>query len=306
MAENCNPLSISITKDLSNFLDRESKELHLSKSAIVQEELYRRKNRKKNIAGEQLALTLLLMSIGVTLWFFSMVLLSTTDLIFMPLMSLALVALIFGYISFFLIYRKRKRSGIMKTKKIDKKKVLGCSAITTMIAVFVAVTLVTSNSSPEVQSIASRKTVLVPLGAPPGTNETGLDYVKIVPHQADPGTAFASEWSGTTYETSTELNEEMTGTTPFNTPVDVLYKIQINWSDGYNISSGDWDLDYAYFLLTCADLGISANTNLTEIKIGNNDDEMWVHYYENNGGAGYQLSHNQKVNLTSEKLYVLR
>lgn len=193
-------------------------------------------------------------------------------------------------------------------KKDRKKLFLGCGATTFFIAIVIATFLVTSNSNPQITliEIKSRKFELVPMAGPPGGNETGLVYIYTVPHSADPGTDYASNWSGTIYEHDTGLNKEMNDTTPFNTAFDILYLIQIDYDDGFNKTSGHWDNDYVYFLLTSADLGIGADTNLTEIHVANCSSEMYLHYYANNGGAGYTLSHNQKVNLTSEKLYIYR
>lgn len=192
---------------------------------------------------------------------------------------------------------------MMKKRRIF----LGCSLLVTIAAIVTASLLILSNSAPEivVEPIRQKKFILRPLFGPPSVNQTGLEYVYIVPHQADPGAAFASNWSGTIYEESTEFNEEMANNTPYGTTFNILYLVQVNWSDGYNTSSSAWDLNYSYFLLTCADLGIGAGTNLTEILVGNNAHEMWVHYYHNNGGAGFTIGADERVNLTSERLFVL-
>lgn len=108
MIENCDSLSVSLPEDLKDFLEQESMELHMKKSSIVQEELYKRKHRKKNARYEQMAYVFLLFAIGVTLWFFTLLILP--EIFFSIFMTIGLISIIAGYVGFYLIYKK----GVLK------------------------------------------------------------------------------------------------------------------------------------------------------------------------------------------------
>jgi hypothetical protein len=94
----------------------------------------------------------------------------------------------------------------------------------------------------------------------------------------------------------------MTGNVPYATTFDIIYKIRVNVTEAYNTTGSNWELAWVRANITCANLGIGADTAMSEIEIVNNTNFMWVNYYINNGGAGYTITHGQQVNITSFKL----
>jgi len=151
---------------------------------------------------------------------------------------------------------------------------------------------------------ASRERILVTGDGNPG-DASGLFYIMIYPHSADPGTDYASNLSNASaYEFSDVGDEEGTGTTPKDTAFDIVVKVGVTDSDGYNGSA--WQDAWHYVWMTCADLSISADTNTTQQTIAESANYGWFHYYMNNGGSGYTISENEVVNITSIKFYVYR
>ena len=151
-----------------------------------------------------------------------------------------------------------------------------------------------------------RMPTLVTGDADPGDN-SGFFYFMVYPHQADPATAYASNLSNATaYEFSDVGNTSCTGETPYSTTFDLVIKVGVTDDDGYYTSNGTRNPDYNWCLLTCSDLSIGADTNMTEVFIGNNTDYAWYHYYLNNGGAGYTIIEGESFNVTSVKFYVQR
>lgn len=155
--------------------------------------------------------------------------------------------------------------------------------------------------------IESRMPTLVPLGdADPGDN-SGFFYFMIYPHSGDPGTDYASNLSnGTAYEFSDVGNTTCTNETPYSTTFDIVIKAGVTNEDGYYTSNDTRNDGYNWLLLTCADLSIGADTNMTEVFIGNTTSYAWYHYYLNNADAGYTISEGDSFNVTSSKFYVQR
>lgn len=153
----------------------------------------------------------------------------------------------------------------------------------------------------------ARVKVLVTGDADPGAGNSGFYYFMIYPHSADPGTDYATNLSNATaYEFSDIGNTSCTGETPYNTAFDIVLKVGVNDTDGLNMSSSAWDDDYIWLTLTCSDLSIGADTNMTEIEIDNTASYRWMHYYLNNGGVGYQIVLGEHFNVSSCKFYVMR
>lgn len=197
----------------------------------------------------------------------------------------------------------------MKQKTIG---ILKGSALFIAFAVsFVCAVVVVSNLQDTViehQIIANRKIMLVTGDGDPGAGKSGFFYAMIYPHSADPGTDYAVNLSNATaYEYSDTGNESATGEMPYLTALDIVIKVGTNESDGYNLSSSAWEDDYMWLTLTCADLSILADTNMTELEIAHTGSTYrWMHYYLNNGGAGYQIDVGEHFNITSMKFYVQR
>lgn len=151
-----------------------------------------------------------------------------------------------------------------------------------------------------------RSPTMVVGDADPG-DASGFFYAMIYPHQASPTVAYASNLSNASaYEFSDSTNTSMTGETPFATTFDIVFKVGVTDTDGYNISTSAWDDAYVWCTLTCSDLSIGADTNLSELQIGNCSSYRWLHYYANNGGAGYTVDVGEQFNLTSVKFWVMR
>ena len=151
-----------------------------------------------------------------------------------------------------------------------------------------------------------RRPTLVVGDADPGDN-SGFFYFMIYPHQGDPGTAYASNLSNASaYEYSDSGNASCTGETPYSTTFDIVVKVGVTDEDGYYTGNGTREPGWNWCLLTCADLGISADTNMTEQFIGNTTSYAWYHYYLNNGGSGYTIIEGESFNVTSVKFYVQR
>lgn len=200
----------------------------------------------------------------------------------------------------------------MKEKKY-RTFILGASMITTICCFFVFGLLIGNNivePVAEKQVIdktyldADRKDFLVTGDADPGDN-SGFFYFMIYPHQASPAVAYASNLSNATaYEFSDSYNTSCTGQTPYSTTFDIVIKVGVTDEDGSN-SSG-WQENFTWMHLTCADLGIAANTNISQRLIGSGPNYAYYQYFINNGGAGYTITENQDFNVTSAKHYVRR
>lgn len=142
--------------------------------------------------------------------------------------------------------------------------------------------------------------------ADPGDN-SGFFYFMIYPHQADPGTAYATNLSNATaYEYSDSGNTSATGETPFETTFDIVLKVGVTNEDGQWTSNSTWNDAYMWINLTCADLSISADTDMNETEIANTSSYRWMHYWLNNNGAGYTVAEGASFNVTSVKFYVQR
>lgn len=153
---------------------------------------------------------------------------------------------------------------------------------------------------------AKRIPTLVTGDGNPGDN-SGLFYFMIYPHQAVPSTAYASNLSNASaYEFSDVGNTSCTGETKYGTTFDIVVKVGVTDDDGKNTTTGFFDNSYLWVTLSCADLSIGANTNMTEIQLGNISSYGWYQYYLNNGGSGYTVTEGQSFNITSTKYWVMR
>jgi len=156
-----------------------------------------------------------------------------------------------------------------------------------------------------------RRPTLVTGDANPGDN-SGFFYLMIKNHSANPTDEYNANLTNTTggnsdcYEWSDTGNTSPTGETPYGTTFDILFKVGITNEDGQWTSNSTWNEGYLWMLLTCADLSISANTNMTIIEIANTSTYAWYHFYLNNAGSGYTVTEGQSFNITSSKYYVQR
>lgn len=190
-----------------------------------------------------------------------------------------------------------------------RKKILGSAMVTALIVSFVSAILFTSVS---MQPVVEKQTIKArdhwnenrPLGdADPGSGNTGFMYVMVYPHQADPGTAYASNLSNASaYEYSDSTNCELTGETPHSVAVDYVMKVRVNNSDGYNSSGSTWEDSWvrANITIDFDYLTDETDTAMTEQVIGTEyTTYRWYHYYLNNAGNGYTLSKGELFNITA-------
>ena len=162
-------------------------------------------------------------------------------------------------------------------------------------------------SPPIVNTMMEKRVATLVTGdADPG-DASGFFYFMIYPHSADPATDYATNLSNATaYEFSDVGNESCTGETPYSTTFDIVVKCGVTDDDGYWSNNQSLNNEYNYCHITCADLGIGANTNMSEQFIGNSSTYAYYHYYMNNAGAGYTITEGQSFNVTSVKFYVMR
>lgn len=160
----------------------------------------------------------------------------------------------------------------------------------------------------EKEILESRSPFLVTGDAAPGTNTTGFFYFMIYPHSATPLTTYAANLSNATaYEYSDSYNTSATRETPYGTTFDIVVKVGGEKDDVCTSSNGTWNESMCWALVTCAGLSIGADTNMTEKFIAQDGTYYcWIHYYLNNGGAGYTITEAQSFNVTGFKYYVQR
>jgi len=107
MVENCDTVSISLPKDLMALLEEESNGVHGRKSAIIQEELYNRKQRKQHEGSVKHAFIFFLISIILTLCVFAFLLLPDS-MSFLPVLLLtALSSIVLCFMGMFYSFKKR-------------------------------------------------------------------------------------------------------------------------------------------------------------------------------------------------------
>jgi len=138
-------------------------------------------------------------------------------------------------------------------------------------------------------------------GGPLAAGESGFCYFMVYPHQAAPGTAYASNLTNASaYEVQYYLDQEMTGETPYGHTFNFVLKIRVNTTVGYNTSSSSWMSTWVRCLLSVnfdyrADI---SNAAMTVVEITHTATYAWYHLYLNNGGAGYTITKNEKFNCT--------
>ena len=161
---------------------------------------------------------------------------------------------------------------------------------------------------PEVKEVEMRRPALCPaLGDGDPGDASGLNYFMVYPHQSNPTNVYDTNLSNASaYEFSDLGNATCTGETPYSTAFDLVWKVQVTNEDGYWTDNQSRNPDYNWLLATCADLGISADTNCSEYFIANNTELAFYHYYLNNSGSGYTISEGDYFNITSSKFYVQR
>lgn len=136
---------------------------------------------------------------------------------------------------------------------------------------------------------------------------TKVMYIMHYPHQAVPTTAYASNLSNATaYEYMDGLNNsEMEGETPYGTAFDVVIKVGINTTHGYNSTSSAWELTLHNATMDgITGYGFTTDVAMNETAIGNDSSWNYVHYYlqdaDGGGGTGFTIAQGVKTNATFE------
>ena len=114
MTENYTNVPISLPPDLVVFLEDTAQERRVSKAQIAQEALYHMKKRKNNDYRDRLAFSFLLIVIGTTLLFFTMLVYPIFDTSFILFIacfaSIGIAALISGYAGMYVAFKKKRYS----------------------------------------------------------------------------------------------------------------------------------------------------------------------------------------------------
>jgi len=161
-----------------------------------------------------------------------------------------------------------------------------------------------------VKKILQRVRVFPPHGdASLGDGATKVMYIMHYPHQALPNTVYNGNLSndsaaGGAYEFYDYLDNEMTNTTPANTAFDIVIKVAINTTHGWNSTFWDLDLHNATVQGTAGYTGFTGDVAMNETEIGNSSTWNFVHYYVQDGdggsGNGFQIGQNVATNASFE------
>ena len=142
-------------------------------------------------------------------------------------------------------------------------------------------------------------------GGTVGAAAGGVLQVYIWKHTGTPAAVYNTNLSNASadcYAKANNLNAAMSGNVPYATTFDIVYKIRVNVTEAYNTTGSTWMTAWVRSNITCANLGIGADTAMVGISITTTGTWMWMNFYINNGGAGYTITHGQQVNITSYKL----
>jgi len=201
----------------------------------------------------------------------------------------------------------------MKEKKYRKIGVKAGVLSSIVFSIFVMFLLISLHAGDGivVREIYQKTLKPVPLGdASLVDGATRVMYVMHYPHQSSPGTAYASNLSndsaaGGAYEFYDYLDNEMTNETPFSTAFDVVIKMAINVTHGYNTTSSEWELTlHNATLRGITGYNFTSDVAMNEIAIGNSSTWNYVHYYmqdaDGGGGNGFQIGQGVSTNATYE------
>ena len=195
---------------------------------------------------------------------------------------------------------------------MKKENIVKAGFFSALSVLAIVLLLVFANTSEVVQeNVIEKMDVLrepILVTGDPDPDVTGFYYCKIYPHSGDPYNDYAVNLTNaSSYEYSDVGNTTMTGETPYETTFDIVIKIGINDDDGLYTGNSSWSDGYSWMLLTCADLSIGADTNMSWVEIGTDGtDYRWIHYFLDNDGSGYTISEGASFNITSAKFYVQR
>jgi hypothetical protein len=185
------------------------------------------------------------------------------------------------------------------------KIILGSTMLTLIVIGAVCGLMLMVNMNPVTTTVMPREEwkLLATGEGNPGAGAGGVLEILVYPTSLDPGNDYDTNLSNATaFCYGDNLNSALTGDCPYNTDFDLIVRCRANYTQAYNVTGSNWEISWLRANLTCADLSIGADTAMTIIEIANNTDYIWFNCYINNGGAGYQITHGQQVNVTSYKL----
>lgn len=189
------------------------------------------------------------------------------------------------------------------------KRTHGMALLSAFIIGIVCVSFMVANMNPQmlIETRGAKGWSTFALGeGNPGAGAGGVLGIHVYIHQANPAVAYATNLTevvgALTFAYGDNLNSALTGNVPYNEAFDLAIEGRANVSQAYNTTGAVWELSWCRTLITCANLGIGADTAMTLVEVANNTDYIWYISYINNGGAGYTITHGQSVNVTSLKL----
>jgi len=187
----------------------------------------------------------------------------------------------------------------MKMK--NKKAIFGSTIATCIMIGFIVTMLVTTQVQETIVISIPREWRDVGGIQFPQPDASGVIITRVYPHQALPGTAYATNLTNASAYAYGQRNTSMTGECPRNTLFDVVSTVRFNRSD---IENGTvFQLTYARMNWTCVVLGVGALTSMTAVNIsdqvlGDRLEYMFVNFYDNNAGAGWSIGADVHVNFS--------
>jgi len=144
----------------------------------------------------------------------------------------------------------------------------------------------------------------------PGGDLSGFMYGMTWQYNASHATDYAinlSNGSAYCYEYRDFLNGEMTGETPHSQKYVYLMKFRVNDTVGYNVTASAWEDSWVRANITVTSDFNGGDTNadvaMTIVQIANNTNFAWYCAYildaDGGAGTGFELTHNEKYNVTS-------
>lgn len=137
----------------------------------------------------------------------------------------------------------------------------------------------------------------------PGAGIAGFMNVFIYPHSANPAVDYGINITeGNSYAYG-HMNATATNYVPYNTAFDIVVKYRVNQSIAKCVTNATWMSQWINCTIRCTELGISSNQTMAEGNITSTPTYYWINFYSNNGGAGYQITHGQDINITHITTY---
>lgn len=198
----------------------------------------------------------------------------------------------------------------MKKSKINKTKlgiVLGIFAVTLLLSSSI---YVYQDDKDNFQLRVSNALAEYALGA----GESGWVEIYLYPHDATPGTTYAENTSATLEAASLAYYDTdgwSTSTFPTETSFDIVIRVRYN-------KTHLWKTDKFIDARAACNLTVAGHTgagdwavgadfalNMTKVVTRNDtsDDFIWMNFYMNNGGSGYQLADDGQLDFSAPVIW---